>query len=430
MSSDPLWCLDEACLASLTPFDNQGALDEHVATQHKEGAVTAVGSSDPAADQADACREQLRIVRRALAELPVDAADPDGETDTLCRTVAELEQDLEYLKLPAHACVSTPEAEVTYTMPEVPKAEPSLESPSAAAPVASVAPTKAGPQTITDAAGSTVDASAGDVINAALVPSLSSAAGSPSPDTPPRAEAAEPPEPTKPKAGTTAPTQVDDSDAQSILLQHVDPFVLKNDVCGKPGCKLAMTKRFTCTKCFGAISYCCEDCVWDDYSDHHFECMHRRCVIMRHEHRVVERRKKRLTSRDFSALLQYLLKEVPRDTLLGNLLFIRMPVDPDERFTTSHPVKQVERKGSIKACATNKCLRAAWQTYARHEQAWRDKSPHVYILAYPADFSFAFLTAVPYAENEQFDSNMRPYVELVPCPCLLHSPPDLPQMQQ
>ena len=370
--SAPLWCTDEACITSVDPFYNQNTLDEHVATHHKESAVTAVGSPDPAAVLVDACREQRRIVRRALSELPADAANPDGERDTLARTVAELEQVLEY------AGASTPDGEVACTMPDVPKAEPSLESPAAADPAASGSPT------------------------------------------------AEP----EPQAETTAPAQVDDSDAQSILLQHVDPFVLKNDVCGNPGCKLAMTKRLTCTKCFGSISYCCEDCVWDDYSDHHFECMHRRCTIMRHEHRMVERRKKRLTSRDFSALLQYLLKEVPRDTLLGNLLFSRMPVDPDERFTTSHPVKQVERKGSVKACATNKCLRAAWQAYARHEQAWRGKSPHVYIVAYPADFSFAFLTAVPYAENEQFDSNMRPYVELVPCPCLLHSPPDLPQMQQ
>ena len=55
----------------------------------------------------EACREQLRIVRRALAELPAelpaDAADPDGERDTLARTVAELEQNLEYSKLPAQA---------------------------------------------------------------------------------------------------------------------------------------------------------------------------------------------------------------------------------------------------------------------------------------------------------------------------------------
>ena len=52
--------------------------------------------SPPAADKAEACGEQLCIVRRALAELPADAAD--SERDKLAGIVAELEQDLEYLK--------------------------------------------------------------------------------------------------------------------------------------------------------------------------------------------------------------------------------------------------------------------------------------------------------------------------------------------
>ena len=72
--------------------------------------------SPSAADKAEACREQLRIVRRALAELPANAAD--GERDKLARTVAELEQqDLEYLKRPVQ--VSTPEAEVPHKRPTV-----------------------------------------------------------------------------------------------------------------------------------------------------------------------------------------------------------------------------------------------------------------------------------------------------------------------
>jgi len=80
------------------PFECQEIVNWIMDTSAPAGAL-----SPSATDKADACREQLRIVRRALAELPADAADPDGERDTLARTVAELEQDLEYLKLPAQA---------------------------------------------------------------------------------------------------------------------------------------------------------------------------------------------------------------------------------------------------------------------------------------------------------------------------------------
>ena len=63
--------------------------------------ATAGALSPPAVDKAEACGEQLCIVRRALAELPADAAD--SERDKLAGIVAELEQDLEYLKRPAPA---------------------------------------------------------------------------------------------------------------------------------------------------------------------------------------------------------------------------------------------------------------------------------------------------------------------------------------
>ena len=48
-------------------------------------------------DKAEACREQLRIVRQALAELPADTSYPCDERDTLAQSAAELEQNLEYL---------------------------------------------------------------------------------------------------------------------------------------------------------------------------------------------------------------------------------------------------------------------------------------------------------------------------------------------
>ena len=85
------------------------------ATADAPDAKTWVGALLPsAADKAEACREQLRMVRRRLAKLPADAAD--GERDKLVRTVADFEQDLEYLPRPALA--STPK-----TMPEVPTAK-------------------------------------------------------------------------------------------------------------------------------------------------------------------------------------------------------------------------------------------------------------------------------------------------------------------
>ena len=70
--------------------------------------------SPSAANKAEACREQLRIVRRALAELPANAAD--GERDKLARSVAELEQDVEYLKRrPALGAALKPEPATHWT---------------------------------------------------------------------------------------------------------------------------------------------------------------------------------------------------------------------------------------------------------------------------------------------------------------------------
>ena len=90
-----------AALAAATLAVAPAAVAAGAAASPESAAAPARALSPPAADKAEACREQLRIVHRALAELPADAAD--GERDTLARTVAELEQDLEHLKRPAPA---------------------------------------------------------------------------------------------------------------------------------------------------------------------------------------------------------------------------------------------------------------------------------------------------------------------------------------
>ena len=58
-------------------------------------AAALAGALSLPADQAEACREQLCIVRRALVELPADAAD--GERDKLDRIFKKLRQDLDDL---------------------------------------------------------------------------------------------------------------------------------------------------------------------------------------------------------------------------------------------------------------------------------------------------------------------------------------------
>ena len=216
-------------------------------------------------------------------------------------------------------------------------------------------------------------------------------------------------------------------DAFTIYEQHADPAVLKTDVCGYPDCHKPMEdRRFPCLACFGSISYCSEDCMWNDYSAHHRECTLRIKQATKNRKRIIDLRRKQLQKKGFTELVTHVMKNLDRDTLLENLMFIRMPIDPTEKITRDQKVKRVPRSGAAHVLVKNGCFQAAWKAWLKHLNANSDGTPHVYFLAYPPDTSFVFIVSVPY-ETDNKDrvktdaSDVEPMLEYIPCPCRMHS---------
>lgn len=210
-------------------------------------------------------------------------------------------------------------------------------------------------------------------------------------------------------------------DTRTIYQRHADPFVLKGDTCVRPGCTNEMESRQPCLACFGAVSYCSEQCMWDDYTEHNFECMKAQRAILRDKRLMVNKRQKQVSNAGYQKLLRHIITNVDRDTLLSNLFFIRLPFDTREKLKITHPVKRVARSEANRLMRRNGCLQETFRAYTKHIVASRDLPPFLYMFAYPPDMSFMFMTAIPFDEQEQFDEALQPAVELVACPCQLHS---------
>lgn len=216
----------------------------------------------------------------------------------------------------------------------------------------------------------------------------------------------------------TAKSIVDDTSTHDL---HRDPFVLKEDFCTKPGCAKAMEHRVPCLACFGQASYCCTDCLWEDYHEHNFECMKAQRRAFGGSKPIPILRQKQVASGGFRKLIQKVVKEIDRKTLLESLLFVRLPIDPHGKITADHPIKKIARNECVKSMSKNLCLREVYRRWIQHVQASEDVAPYLYFFAYPPDFSFTFMTAIPFEAQEKFDEALEPTHNFIACPCTLHS---------
>lgn len=216
-------------------------------------------------------------------------------------------------------------------------------------------------------------------------------------------------------------------DEASIYMQHKDPFVLREDVCANPDCKTKpMKHRIPCLRCCGATHYCSEDCMWDHYPQHNFPCKKVFKSILDSDHSLGKQRERQLgPSRGCTELLRHIIKDLDRDTLFQNLFFIRLPVNTQTKITLDHPVKQLSRTGCAPILIHNICFQAAWKAFTRHLRSTKEgDAPYIYFFTYPPDLSFTFMTAIPFEEQEHFDEALQPVLELIPCPCMVHSRTD------
>jgi len=209
-------------------------------------------------------------------------------------------------------------------------------------------------------------------------------------------------------------------DAESLYELHIDPFPLKSDACAKCG-QQPMASRMPCLDCFGETAYCSEECMWDNYCDHRQTCIATQCRAIRATKPLPELRTKQIKGASFQKLLRHVVQNVDRKTLLENIMFIRLPDNPAAKFAKDHPVKRVPREGAAAIMVKNVCLRETARRWLRHVAGARGVSPYLYFFAYPLDYSFCFMMAVPYEEQEKFDEALTPTTDFVICPCATHS---------
>ena len=157
------------------------------------------------------------------------------------------------------------------------------------------------------------------------------------------------------------------------------------------------------------------------YSVHRRFCIGDQCRAIRGAKPLPELRTKQIKHASFQRLLRHVVQNVDRKTLLESLIFIRLPQNPAHKFAKDHPVKRVPRDGAAKVMSHNCCLREASKRWLRHVAGARDVSPYLYFFAYPVDFSFVFMMAVPYEEQEKFDEALTPTTDFIICPCEMHS---------
>lgn len=213
---------------------------------------------------------------------------------------------------------------------------------------------------------------------------------------------------------------------KDINEQHLDPFEYSEDVCD--GCdKHIPGGSIPCNMCCGGARYCCTKCLWDHRAFHDRDCTDSICTIAAMPIKglgLAERRKAQVEGRKgYPRLLQKLFADVSKDTLLKNLYFIRLPYDTSVKMAPTHPIKQIPQRGCIKYFRQNPCLKATYEAYIQHIQLVQDDGiGWVYIFAYTPDFQFVMMTAMPYQEQECFESAVPPYAEIIPCPCLHHTP--------
>jgi len=205
--------------------------------------------------------------------------------------------------------------------------------------------------------------------------------------------------------------------------------VLQSDECAWPECAgrqagLPKERRVPCLKCFGKTSYCSEDCMDSDFHAHNFECGCELRKVIRGGINIAHMRRQQVGSQSFANLLKHVIKNVDRKTLLDNIFFVRLPFDVTEKIQTTHAVKTLARAGCAAKLSKNICLLETWKRWIKHVKYTRDSDqpPHLYFFAYPPDFSFVFMTAVPYDEQEHFDESLLPFADMIACPCTLHSP--------
>ncbi len=207
------------------------------------------------------------------------------------------------------------------------------------------------------------------------------------------------------------------SGIDEILNQHADPFVLNTDVCLQ--CKQAMTtQRISCPHCLGHADYCSEDCLWKHGVKHTSDCFKfmRKFIPVRHEYM---RRQHRMfgPSRGYPELLQYAMTNIEYNVLRENLFFIRLPLDTTTKFLTTHPIKKIPRQGCAKIMTQALVFRRAWKAYVEH--AAKTPIEHFYFFCYSPNLSVVVMTAVPY--QPQATSSEMPHMQVLPCPCKLHT---------
>lgn len=219
----------------------------------------------------------------------------------------------------------------------------------------------------------------------------------------------------------SVPTQPSIVDTTCTHDLHRDPFVLKEDGCINPTCSKKMEYRVPCLSCFGQVGYCCTDCMWSDYHDHNFECMQAQRKAIHGKRSIPILRQKQVASGGFRKLIQKVVREIDRKTLLESLLFIRLPIDPHGKITSDHAIKKIPRTECVQLMSKNLCLREVYRRWIRHVQAADDVAPYLYFFAYPPDFSFTFMVAIPFEAQEKFDEALEPTHNFIPCPCTMHS---------
>jgi hypothetical protein len=191
-------------------------------------------------------------------------------------------------------------------------------------------------------------------------------------------------------------------------MSHADPFILTHDTCD--GClAILKEKRIPCTTCFGAASYCTDECMARAYPQHSAACGRIMRRVAQSQGTFFTHRWQQCSRKGTPELLRHLASTVTPDISKQYVYLIRLPNDPRAKLTLQHPIKQVLRTEWRAMAAQTPCFDAVWRAFIRMAAIDANR---LFVVVYPPDLSFGTLIAV----------GEPPAVQQVFCPCSLHSP--------
>jgi hypothetical protein len=225
---------------------------------------------------------------------------------------------------------------------------------------------------------------------------------------------------------STGLSQAADSDVspvqETVFTTHRDPFVLKEDMCRS--CQKSIQKyRIACQSCFGGASYCSDVCLNQHYAAHHRECFENKTAVQRLPKHLPDCRVAQTSQRyGFHKLLAFLVKSVPRDVVTSHVFLVRLPYNTTQMMPETYPIRKIARADVCRDMNTSKLFGKVYRYYVNHlKMVMGDGVQYLYVFPYAPDLSMAFMYALPYGTCDADEQCIEMSVELITCPCNIHS---------